>query len=175
MAGASRKEPHRATLRPRLGLVCITYSDECRFRTITRTRFLSLPEDERRAALERVYWENLDRLHGAMGFCARRGIGLYRVTSSLFPLSDEPLGADVLSEMAALLSSFGRRAERLGIRVLTHPDQFVVLNSESPAVADTSRSSSRSTPARSTCSGCRGRRGRRSSSTGASRGAARSW
>ena len=139
MAGARQKNPHRAKLRPRLGLVCITYSDECRFRTITRSRFLSLAEPERRAALERVYWENLDRLHWALGYCARRGIQLYRVTSALFPLSDEQLGADVLSGMAAVLSSFGRRAERLGIRVLMHPDQFVVLNSESPAVAATSR------------------------------------
>ena len=139
MAGARPKNSDRAKLRPRLGLVCITSSDECRFRTITRSRFLSLPEDDRRAALERVYWENLDRLHWTLGFCARRGIGLYRVTSALFPLSDEPPGGDVLSGMAAMLSSFGRRAGRLGIRVLMHPDQFVVLNSESAAVAATSR------------------------------------
>ena len=138
---AARRKP-RATaprLRPRLGLVCVTHSDECRFRTITRARYLTLDEDHRRAALAQVYWDNLARLHWALGFCHRRGIRLYRVTSALFPLSDETLGEAVLRSMAANLSSFGRRAERLGIRVLMHPDQFVVLNSESPAVVNTSR------------------------------------
>src|SRR5215218_5761413 len=67
-----------ARITPHLGLVCITFSEQCRFRAITRTRFLSLDE-------------------------------------------------------------IGRRLKRLGIRVVLHPDQFVVLNRESPAVAATSR------------------------------------
>jgi UV DNA damage endonuclease len=132
--------PRSARSRPKLGLVCITYSDECRYRTITRTRYLALPGDaERRAALETLYWQNLAILHRALTFCHRHGIRLYRATSSLFPQSDDPLGSSVLDGMAANLSSVGRRAERLGIRVVLHPDQFVVLNSESDAVARTSR------------------------------------
>ena len=124
---------------PNLGLVCITSTQECRFRTITRARFLTLPEDQRRRALEEVYWNNLARLHWTLTFCRREGIRLYRATSDLFPLSDEPPGIDVLQSFAANLSAFGRRAERLGIRVLLHPDQFVVLNSESEKVVATSR------------------------------------
>jgi UV DNA damage endonuclease len=81
----------------------------------------------------------LRRLHWTLGFCARRGIGLYRVPSNLFPMSDEALGQSVLGEMAANLSAVGRRARRLGIRVVIHPDQFVVLNSENPKVVETSR------------------------------------
>jgi UV DNA damage endonuclease len=119
---------------PELGLVCLTHSPECRYRTLTRTRYLSLSPARRRDALERLYWDNLGRLHGALSFCRRRGIRLYRVTSGLFPLSDQGAGRDVLAGMAALLSSVGRRAERLGIRVLMHPDQFVVVNSERAAV-----------------------------------------
>src|SRR5215207_9560581 len=123
---------------PNLGLVCITFTDECRFKSITRTRFLTLGPDERRRALEDLYWANLNRLHWTLGYCHRNGIRLYRATSALFPLSDEPLGTEVLQSFGALLASVGRRAERLGIRVLLHPDQFVVLNSEAESVARTS-------------------------------------
>jgi UV DNA damage endonuclease len=123
---------------PNFGLVCITSTGECRFKSITRTRFLALGEPERRAALEELYWANIGRLQWTLGFCRRRGIRLYRATSGLFPLSDEPFGAQVLSSFAALLGSVGRRAARLGVRVVLHPDQFVVLNSESAGVARTS-------------------------------------
>jgi UV DNA damage endonuclease len=125
--------------RPELGLVCITASGECRYRTTTRTRLLAMSVSQRRLALTELYWANLGRLHWALTFCRRHAIRLYRVTSGLFPMSDEPTGAAVLASMAANLSSVGRRAARLGIRVIQPPDQFVVLNSDSPKVARTSR------------------------------------
>ena len=121
-----------------LGLVCIPFDECCRFRAITRTRYLQLPPADRHRALLEVYWDNLSRLHQMLSFCSRRGIKLYRMTSSLFPMSDEGLGTKILHEMAANLSSVGRRAERLGIRILVHPDQFVVLSSETPRVVTTS-------------------------------------
>ncbi|HYE18617.1 MAG TPA: hypothetical protein VEA69_09245 [Tepidisphaeraceae bacterium] len=124
---------------PNFGLVCLSFTEECRYRTITLTRFRALAVDDRLNTLRELYWDNLRRLHWTLGFCARRGIRLYRVTSGLFPMADEPEGEQVLSEMRANLSSVGRRVERLGIRMLIHPDQFVVLNSESPKVVATSR------------------------------------
>jgi UV DNA damage endonuclease len=141
-SAASKRESVReasAVEPPHLGLVCLSFTEECRYRTITRSRYLGLPAGERKGVLRELYWDNLRRLHWTLGFCARRGIRLYRVTSGLFPMSDEPLGDEVLGEMAASLSAIGRRAERLGIRVLNHPDQFVVLNSENPKVVQTSR------------------------------------
>ena len=124
--------------RPRLGLVCLTAGEECRFRALTRTRYLSLSPAARERALLQVYWDNLARLHVALSFCARHRIRLYRVISSMFPMSDEPVGERVLRSMSANLSAVGRRADRLGIRVIQHPDQFVVLNSLTPAVVRTS-------------------------------------
>lgn len=123
---------------PALGLVCLTQSERCRYRTVTRTRFLTLSPADRVKTLETLYWDNLSRFHGALSFCSQNGIRLYRVTSNLFPLSDEPEGSGVLESMPALLSSIGRRARGLGIRVVIHPDQFVVLNSESEKVVRTS-------------------------------------
>ena len=120
-----------------LGLVCIPFEQSCRFRTVTRTRYLSLAKADRERTLLAIYWDNLARLHQMLTFCGRRGIRLYRMTASMFPMSDEPLGDRLLRGMSANLSSVGRRADRLGIRVLVHPDQFCVLSSESPRVVRT--------------------------------------
>lgn len=123
---------------PELGLVCLSSDGQCSFRALTRTRFLGLAPGAQEATLRELYWNNLQRLHWTLGYCARLNIRLYRMTSALFPMSDEPLGDAVLRSMAALLSSIGRRAEALGIRVVLHPDQFVVLNSENPNTCATS-------------------------------------
>lgn len=123
---------------PHLGLVCLTWGDECRYRSLTRARYLALANEEKERALTEVYWDNLARVHRALTFCQQHRIRLYRVISSLFPMSDEAVGERVLRSMAANLSSVGRRAQTLGIRVIQHPDQFVVLNSESENVVRTS-------------------------------------
>lgn len=89
-------------------------------------------------SLRTIYWDNIQRLHWTLGYCARRNIRLYRMTSAMFPMSDEPTGEAILRGMAATLSAVGRRATALGIRVVLHPDQFVVLNSESERTRATS-------------------------------------
>lgn len=117
---------------PRLGLVCITHSDEVRYKTVTRKRLLQFPEDEQKRKLRELYAANLARLNGALDFCKGRGLSLYRMTSALFPFADDEAGSDVLEEFAAELKRTGARAGELGIRLVLHPDQFVVLSSDSP-------------------------------------------
>src|SRR5215212_4411087 len=117
---------------PRLGLVCITHSDEVRYRTVTRKRLLQFPEGGQKRMLRDVYAANLARLNGALDFCAGRGLGLYRMTSNLFPFADDEAGSDVLEEFSEGLKRTGARADELGIRLVLHPDQFVVLSSDSP-------------------------------------------
>lgn len=130
----------RKSTRPHLGLVCITFSKEVRFRTMTRTRYLKLTEPERESALKELYVDNLNRLDGALSFCQQHQIQLYRISSALFPLSDmeDEIGAKILEEMSAELARIGRRAACLGIRMVLHPDQYVVLSSDSPQVVQTS-------------------------------------
>jgi UV DNA damage endonuclease len=123
---------------PNLGLVCITVGPEVRYRTTTRTRLLSLPPAEQTAALESLYRDNLRTLFAAVDYCAATGVRLYRVTSNLFPQIDAPAARPVFDAVAPDMSSFGPHAAAKGVRVLIHPDQFVVLNSESPKVAATS-------------------------------------
>ncbi len=130
-----------AAAHPHLGLVCITSTAEVRFRTITRTRYLKLPEAERYAGLHELYTDNLRRLEGAITYCAEHGIRLYRISSQLFPMSDlpgDPTGPQVLQDLAAELANIGWRAVAQAIRIVMHPDQFVVLNSESPAIVASS-------------------------------------
>lgn len=119
---------------PELGLVCITTSDAVRFRTVTRKRLLQLAETEQEKVLRELYADNLKRLDKAIDFCCANNIKLYRMTSALFPFADTDLGEAVLHSMAEELRNTGDRAISLNIRLVLHPDQFVVLSSDKLSV-----------------------------------------
>ncbi len=125
-------------MRPELGLVCITASDAVRYRTVTRKRLLTLTETEQQQVLQELYKTNLERLNKAIDFCATHDIQLYRLTSALFPFADTELGAEILISMAVELAKVGDHAQTLGIRIVLHPDQFVVLSSDNPSVIENS-------------------------------------
>lgn len=122
---------------PNLGLVCITVGPEVRYRTTTRTRLLAMTPAEQVAFLEPLYRANLGTLFAAVDYCAATGVRLYRVTSNLFPQIDLPAARPLLDKLAPEMAPFAAHAAASGVRVLIHPDQFVVLNSESPKVAAT--------------------------------------
>jgi len=126
--------------RPKLGLVCITISKAVRYRTMTRTRYLKLSLTERETSLREIYLNNLTRLDAAISFCQAQQIFLYRMPSGLFPLSDmeDGIGQAILAELASDLAAVGARSQQLGIRMVLHPDQFVVLSSDSPQVVENS-------------------------------------
>jgi UV DNA damage endonuclease len=121
-------------MQPRLGLVCITTSRDVRYRALTRKRLLEHSEDGQRRLLEDIYRDNIQTLDNALRYCEREGISLYRLPSSIFPFSDEPFGLDVLRQFEQTLGRSGRRATERGIRLVMHPDQFVVLSSDSESV-----------------------------------------
>jgi UV DNA damage endonuclease len=60
------------------------------------------------------------------------------MTSGLFRFADDSIGEDVLSALAADVARVGERATALGLRLVLHPDQFVVLNSDAPQVVTNS-------------------------------------
>ena len=125
-------------VRNNLGLVCITTTDAVRYKTVTRKRLLSFEESVQQEMLRVIYQENIYRINNAIEFCQANGINLYRLTSGLFPFSDEPIGARVLDEFADQLSTTGKRAIENNLRIVMHPDQFVVLSSDSEAVVENS-------------------------------------
>ncbi len=105
---------------------------------MTRKRLLQLDPQSQVQALRQLYRDNLQRLNLAIDFCQAENIQLYRITSALFPFADTPLGAEVLVEFAAELKQVGDRATTLNIRLVVHPDQYVVLSSDNPQVIENS-------------------------------------
>lgn len=122
------------SLTPTLGLVCITASKKVRYRALTRKRLLQFSEPEQVEMLRSLYKDNLQRFNLAIDFCLANNIKLYRVTSSLFPFADTELGENIVNELDAEILQTGKRAIDFGIRIVVHPDQFVVLSSDSPDV-----------------------------------------
>jgi UV DNA damage endonuclease len=119
---------------PELGLVCITVSKDVRYRTVTRKRLLEHSDEGQRKLLDDIYRDNIQTLAGALQYCKREGIRLYRMPSSIFPVFDDDVGREVMRGLAPSLAHTGRRAIELGLRLVMHPDQFVVLSSDSPEV-----------------------------------------
>lgn len=122
------------SITPQLGLVCITASKEVRYSTVTRKRLLQFAEPEQATILRDLYTKNIQRLNLAIDFCLNNGIQLYRITSNLFPFADTELGEKIIAEFNDELLKTGNRALSAGIRVVVHPDQFVVLSSDNPEV-----------------------------------------
>jgi len=117
-----------------LGLVCITHSEDVRYKTTTRKNLLSLDESAQKEKLRMIYTENIARLKKAIEFCLANDINLYRMTSALFPFSDEKMGAEILEDFTDDLSEIGTNALAKRLRLVLHPDQFVVLSSDSENV-----------------------------------------
>ncbi len=80
----------------------------------------------------------ITRLDKAIDFCSVNHIKLYRMTSALFPFADTDLGEAVLHSMTEELRKTGDRALSMGIRLVLHPDQFVVLSSDKLSVVENS-------------------------------------
>lgn len=116
---------------PHLGLTCTSLSNEVRYRTIPRKRYLAMDGEQREIALRELYWENLGRLHWALFCCARREVRLYRLTSALFPMCEDEIGSAVLEELGAMFSSVNRRAKRLQVRLVIQPNPSVALSAPS--------------------------------------------
>src|SRR5688500_14658426 len=78
-------------------------------------------------------------MHGVLDYLERNDIAMYRMTASLAPYAthpDLPRFHRQLDESLEPLAALGERARELGVRLSTHPGQYVVLNSEDPAVRD---------------------------------------
>jgi UV DNA damage endonuclease len=124
-------------MQPVLGLVCQTTGEEVRFHTLTRTRLQKLDDESQRATLRELYRANMQRLGRGFAYCKQHGISLFRMTSDLFPFADTDLGEAVLRELTPELARLGQSAA--GLRLVMHPDQYVVLSSERPEVVDNAR------------------------------------
>jgi UV DNA damage endonuclease len=82
---------------------------------------------------------SLEALRAVLAYLARHEISMYRFTASLAPYAthpDLPQFHRQLEECAAELAEVGALARSLDIRLSSHPGQYIVLNSEDPAVVE---------------------------------------
>jgi UV DNA damage endonuclease len=80
---------------------------------------------------------SLERLRDVFAYLDRTGIGMYRMTASLAPYAthpDLPEFRGQLEEARDELAAVGAEAARLGLRLSSHPGQYIVLNSEDERV-----------------------------------------
>jgi UV DNA damage endonuclease len=121
----------------RLGLCCIFREEPIAFRRTTATALTNLSKRERLARLAELCRHNAESPAQALAFCARRGIGDFRINSQLLPLATHPAFGHRLADLPggtdieARLAGCGTFARTHKLRTTFHPDQFVLLSSPS--------------------------------------------
>jgi UV DNA damage endonuclease len=83
--------------------------------------------------------DSLGALRAVLEYLARKEISMYRMTASLAPYvthPDLPQFHGQIEESGEELRAVGELARALDIRLSSHPGQYIVLNSEDPAVVD---------------------------------------
>jgi len=129
----------------KLGLVCISEllrdkSPELKFQTMTRAQFNKKSREESIEILSSRVAHNLKVTIETIKHCKEVGIKHYRLSCKLFPLITDPTlnlqvehfpNYDIIIHR---LQEIGKTAQRLQISLSIHPDQFVVLGSNSDDV-----------------------------------------
>ena len=128
----------------RWGLCCQFLDSPIKFRSATHRYCATLPGAARSHYLSDVVLANAHSLVEAIERCSTLGIGAFRVTSQLLPLATHPISGYSIENLPDAqpildtLTSARDLAKAKDIRLSFHPDQFVVLNSESEAVVESS-------------------------------------
>lgn len=136
-------------LNMKLGLVCISEllrekSPDLAFKTMTRTQFLKKNREESIAELSKRIYHNLTVTYETIKHCREVGIKHYRLSCKLFPLiTDKTLNLTIeslinYSAIILKLDQIGKLSKQLNISISIHPDQFVVLGSDSDDVCQRS-------------------------------------
>lgn len=129
----------------KLGLVCISEllrakSPALKFKTMTRAQFNKKDKNESIQILSERISHNLKVTIETIKHCKEVGIKHYRLSCKLFPLITDPtLNLEVqhfpnYNDIVHKLQNIGRTAQQLKIGLSIHPDQFVVLGSNSDDV-----------------------------------------
>lgn len=122
----------------RLGLCCQFQAEPITFRATTVTAMARLPTPARLARLAELCRANAEALLASLDFCARHGIGAFRIRSQILPVKTHPTTGYAMDELpggtdiTARFRECGRFARAHDLRLSFHPDQFVVLNSPNP-------------------------------------------
>jgi len=133
------------------GLVCVSevlkdFDKAIAFKTITRKRFNDLIKQKNRETalgeLSGKILHNIKITAQTIRHCSFNKISHYRLSSKLFPLvTDQALEIQLdklpdIKEIREELANTGQIIKDLDISVSIHPDQFNILASEKPEVAE---------------------------------------
>jgi UV DNA damage endonuclease len=128
----------------KLGLCCLFHEQPIRFPATTATALARLERPRQLERLAGLCQANAEALGQAIDYCADHGIGAFRINSQILPLKTHPQVGYRMEELpggGAIIEQFrqaGRMAAQKRIRLSMHPDQFVVLNSNTPKVVASS-------------------------------------
>lgn len=112
------------------------------FKATTRTRFLSLKQEEQSALLYQLATNNLNHLLATFNTLATQpdAVRMMRIGSDLLPLFTVPeasrLYQELLPDLAPLFTACGEVAKANNIRLSFHPGQYSVLASDNPLVVE---------------------------------------
>lgn len=119
----------------RLGFCCLFREQSINFRTTTATAIGKMKRPDALAKLSRLCLANADALLASLQFCAKNGIGCFRINSQILPIKTHPecgYSIDDLPDCEIIVRRFkecGKFVKKHNLRTCFHPDQFVVLNS----------------------------------------------
>lgn len=126
----------------RLGLCCAFHSKPIKFRTTTASYLdrIEKPYDY----LKQIIEHNIQALMQALEYCVSHSIGSFRISSQFLPLCSHPKWNYALNnlpngdELLKGLHACRSFREKTNLRLVLHPDQFVVLNSPKKQVVASS-------------------------------------
>ncbi|WP_420421268.1 UV DNA damage repair endonuclease UvsE [Simkania sp.] len=126
----------------RLGLCCIFHEEPIKFRTTTAAYLgrIEKPYDH----LDTIVGDNIRALMEAMTYCVSHDIGSFRINSQFLPLCSHPDWKYTIADLPsgkthlAEIEKCRLFREKQGLRLVLHPDQFVVLNSPKKDVVENS-------------------------------------
>ncbi len=125
---------------PRLGLCCLFLEEPIKFTTTTATSLMKLSKRDALLKASMLCMKNAQSLQAALIYCGANHIGCYRVGSQILPIKTHPqVGYDVgdLPDGGEIIKAFEKCkaiAKRFSLRVVFHPDQFILLSSPNDEV-----------------------------------------
>jgi UV DNA damage endonuclease len=124
----------------RLGLCCKFHEAPIAFKTTTVRALSRLDRKAQLAKLDGLCRANSDALQAALTFCARHGIGSFRVNSQILPVKTHPEAGYAVGDLPSAdriteaFKACGAFAKQHGLRLTFHPDQFILLSSPDPEI-----------------------------------------
>jgi UV DNA damage endonuclease len=128
----------------RLGLCCIFRDQPIKFTNTTAMAVGRMNRSDALAKLGSLCMTNAEAFLTSLHFCAKNGIGCFRINSQILPLKTHPqhgYGIEDLPNGYEIVRRFqecGAFARQSNLRTCFHPDQFIVLNSLRSEVVEAS-------------------------------------